>query len=122
MLRADDLVRRHGVTPWAVDEGEAAIGAEEEALPDVPTRLASVLTEQGVDLPVVVRRPARVLDRRDQQLPGAARVGRRIRRRAGVVLDLLDRQEVRRAQVRDDQPGERGELRGRVPSGRGSRR
>ena len=62
MLGVHDLVRRHGVAARVVDEGEPAIGAEEEALPDVPTRLATVLVEQRVDLAIVVRGAAGVLD------------------------------------------------------------
>ena len=75
----DDLVRCHCRPARPVDERQSAVGAEEEALPDVAARLAAVLVEQRVDLAVLVRRAALRLDRRDQHLPGQAGIGRRVR-------------------------------------------
>jgi hypothetical protein len=95
--------RRRRVAAGPIAELDTAIGAEEEADADVATRLTAILVVDRVDLPVLVRRPADGLDRRDQPVPGCRGVRYSSVCGAVVVLDLLDREDVRRAEVVHDQ-------------------
>jgi hypothetical protein len=93
-----------------VDERQPAVGPEQEHHPDVAARLAAVGVVDRVDLAELVRRAAGRGDRRDQ--PADRLVGRdhAVVGGAGVVLDLLERQHVRRPQVLHRVLGQRVEL------------
>ena len=95
----------------SVDELELAIRPEQEPDPDVAAGLAPVLVVDRVDLPELVRRPTRRGDRRDEQVPRRGSVGHGRVRRTVRVLDLLDRDEIRRAEVVHDVVGMRRERR-----------
>jgi hypothetical protein len=101
--RGGRLGRRRRGAARPVDELQVGVvGAEQERDADVAVGLAAVLVRGRVDLAVVVGRAAGGLDRRQQ---ARERDVRRRRRRAGgavVVLDLLEAEDVRRAQVADD--------------------
>ncbi len=98
----------------AVHERQATIRAEQEADADVAARLAAVLVVDRVDLAVVVGGAAGRLDGVDQQAPRLRRADGPVVGGAVVVLDLLDGDQVGRAQVVDDHVGERRELRRRI--------
>jgi hypothetical protein len=100
---ADHRRRRGGVPARPVDEEQPAVGAEEEAHVDVATWLAAVLAVHWVDLTERVRRAAGGLDCGDEHVPGVGGVRRAAVGRAVVVLDLLDRDQVRRPKVVQDQ-------------------
>ncbi len=110
----DDLHRRGGVA--ALDVGEPhPLGVEEERDPDVAAGLPAVLVVDRVDLPRLVGRTARRLDRVGELLQRGPGGDRSVVLRAAVVLDLLQCHHVRRGQVlhqRLRQPVELG-LRGR---------
>src|SRR3990170_4517673 len=89
----------------AVDECEPTVGPEEETKADVPARYAAVRVVQRVDLAVAVAGAARRLDRLDQHVPRDRSVRHAGIRHTIVVLDLLDRQEIRRAEVVHDDLG-----------------
>ena len=107
----DDRRRRRRAAARAVDEREAAVGAEEEADADVAARLAAVLVVDRVDLAELVGRPAGGRDGGDELVERRGGIDDAVVGGAVVVLDLLEREDVRRAQVVDDQAGERLELR-----------
>ena len=65
----DDAGRCRRRSARTVDEGEPAVGAEQEADPDVPAGLPAVLVVDRVDLAPVVRRAAGRGDRGDQLRP-----------------------------------------------------
>ena len=79
----------------AVDEGDPRSGPEEEDLADVAARLAAVGAVGRVDPARLVRRPAGGADRRRQLVDGLLGVDRAVVDGAVVVLDLLQRQDVR---------------------------
>ena len=83
-----------------VDEAQAAVGAEQEARPDVAARRAAVLVVDRVDLAELVGRATCRLDRHDQ-LPHTSGLAATMPPLAGavVVLDLLDGDEVGRLEV-----------------------
>ncbi len=110
----DDGGRGRRVAARAVDEAEPAVGAEQEPDADVAAGLAPVLVVDRVDLPVPVGRPAGGRDRGDEHVPRRRRVGDGRVRSTVVVLHLLDREEIGRAQVVDDVVGVTGEDRGAV--------
>ena len=102
--------RRRRRSAGAVDERKAAVGAEDEADADVPTGLAAVRVVDGVDLPVGIRRAAGRRDRGHERVECRAAVDDAVVHRPVRILDLLQRDDVRRLQVRDDQPGQLVEL------------
>src|SRR5207247_8810141 len=90
------------------------VGAVQEDLPDVAARLPAVGIVDRVDLPPRVRRPAGPRDGGGERRQGDVRGDRTVVGRPAVVLDLLDRDQVRRREVRDDHAGEPVELALRV--------
>ena len=109
-VHVPDDGRRRGGPARTIDEGEPAIRAEEEDLTNVPAGLPAILVVDRVDLAPGVGRAARGLDRRDETANGQRGVDGGGVRRSVVVLDLLDRDEVRGAQVCHHEAGERVEL------------
>src|SRR5439155_14548766 len=87
----DDRRRRRRAASGAVDERQAAIGAEQEDLADVAAGLAAVLVVHRVDLAPVVRWATEGLNRRDQLVQRLRRVDDAVVRRPVAVLHLLAR-------------------------------
>src|SRR5439155_20398561 len=81
---------------------------------DVPARLTAVLVVDGVDVTVVVRGPARGLDRRDELVEGLVRVDDAVVGRPGVVLHLFAAEDVGRLEVVHQDRREPIELRLRI--------
>src|SRR5262249_6231581 len=102
--------RGGGVTAGSVDEGQAAVGAEQERLPDVAAGLAAVGVVDRVDLAPLVRRSAGCGDGGDQLAEGLVGGHRAVVGGAAVVLDLLQGQQVGGGQVVHDDGGQPVEL------------
>ena len=107
-------VRVVAVPPGRSTKATPRSGAEQEHLADVAARLATVGAVGRVDPARVVRRSARGADGRRQHGHRPAGVHRAVVGGAAVVLDLLQRQDVRALQVGDDLACEPVELRLRV--------
>ena len=111
---ADDSICRRRVAARAVDERHAAVGPEQEDLPDIASRLATVLVVDRVDLSIRVRRSARGLNR-GRQLPERHVGGNHaVVGRPAVVLHLLAADDVRRFEVVDEDRRQPVELRLRI--------
>ncbi len=107
----DDGRRRGRGSAGTVDECQAAVRSEQESDADVAAGLAAVSVVDRVDLAELVGRAAFRLDRGDELVQRLGRIHDPIVRRPVVVLDLLEREQVRRAHVVDDEGRELLELR-----------
>ena len=96
-------------------ERHAAVGAEEEPLPDVPAGLAAVLVVDRIDDSPCVGGAAGDDHRVAKHRERGRGVDDAVVDRAVVVLDLLEREKVWRSQVVDDDRGKRCELGGPQP-------
>ena len=110
LLLRDDLRVRRRARGAGIDEGQVAVEAVEQDVADVAAGLAAVRLVLRVDPLAGVCRSAGSLDGRNElrhrliSRDGAVVGG------TAVVLDLLDREDVRAAQVVHDLAGEAGEL------------
>src|SRR5262249_58500669 len=99
------LDRRRGVAAGPVDEAEAAVRPVEEDGADVAAGIAAVLAALRVDLAEFVERAAGEGDRVAQRREVLGRAQDAVVDGAAVVLDLLEREEVWRAEVASDLVG-----------------
>ena len=106
--------RGGGTAPGTVDEGQPAIGAEEEPDPDVAAGCPPSWPSTGRNVAVVVDRTPGRGNRRDQLGGGGIRGHDPVVGRAAVVLHLLQHHQIRSRQGIDDDLGQTGELLRRI--------